>query len=141
MLQVLQDWCIYILVQCIINPQPNTTDTVHLSLQNNIWIPLTSEAVLLEIIFLSWDQKKAHQYEWWSLQSEFAAVLCKLWEGIKFLVVIHCTQSFEDSNLKMLQLLHYFTVQTYLCKRSQSFFLCKGRLWHYRLKAIPCKTM
>lgn len=143
MLQVLQEWCLYILVQCIINPQPNTTDIVHLSLQNNIWILLTSEAVLLEIIniFLSWDQKKAHQNEWWSLQSEFAAVLCKLWEGIKFLILVYSVQSFEGSSLKMLQLLYYFMVQTYSCRRSQSMFLCKRRQWHYRLTATPCKTM
>lgn len=56
----------YILVQCVINPQPNATDIVYfLSLKNNIWIPLTFEAVLLEIInvFLSEDQKNAHQNE------------------------------------------------------------------------------
>lgn len=141
MLQVLQGWYLYILVQYIINPQPNTTDIIHLSLQNSIWIPLTSEAVLEIInIFLSWDQKKAHQNEWWSLQTEFAAVLCKLWEGIKFLVLIHSTQNFEDSNLIMLQLLYYFMVQTYSCKRSQSI-LCKRRQWCYRLTASPCKTM
>lgn len=43
-----------------------TMDMGHtLSLQNNIWIPRTSEAVLLEImnIFLSEDQKNAHQNE------------------------------------------------------------------------------
>lgn len=43
-----------------------TTGLVYiLSLQNNIWMPLTSEAALLEImnIFLSEDQKNTHQNE------------------------------------------------------------------------------
>lgn len=99
----------------------------------NIWIPLTSEAVLEILnVLLSWEKRKGHQNELWNLQNEFSAILCKLGESVKFLVLFHSIQSSGDSNLEMLHLQYYLSVRIIsLLPRSvnnhkQSFFLVYG---------------